>query len=410
MQVEVQVPGRPALLIDDGILASYREQLGDAQPKSTRLAYAATRIVLQDNYAGVAHSVERPGAAAEIAEAVDWDATSDLRRRLDTLGFGVAEAMDTAQRFEVGWQTAERLILNCGKLGLANGFVAGAGVDHLPVIESPADLVEGVVHQARVIQEAGGDVILLPLQWLAQSGCDAETYVAVYSQIIERLDGPLFVHWLGEMFQPQLAGYFPEDSFQRVMDSAPEKVRGAKLSLLDADREVRLRRVLLANDQVLLTGDDLHFAELILGGDAQGSSQVAPVERWVPVGTRTAALGDFSHALLGVLDAVAEPASLALSFLDRGDRETYLTLMRPCEDLGRCLFQAPTRHYKAGLAFLAWLNGLQPNPMLANHEERARDRDHYLRAAELACAAGALRDAGLAADRLEEFIAADAGP
>ena len=159
--------------------------------------------------------------------------------------------------------------------------------------------------------------------------------------------------------------------------STAEKIRGAKISLLDPEREIAIRRSLAPDGQVVFTGDDFHFGQLI-AGDSHGHS----------------------HALLGILDAVARPASLALRFLAHGDRERYAELMTPCEALGLRVFGEPTQHYKAGLAFLAWLNGLQPNPMLPNHLERERDRAHYLACVELANAAGVIEDAELAARRL----------
>lgn len=406
MRCEVPVPGRPAIVLDDGVLAPHRSQFDTlGETTRTRLAYAATRIVMQDGYASVPHSLASPGSSADIAAAVDWTATLELRRRLDGLGFAIAEAMDTAQRFDIGWNTARELIERCGALRLANGFVAGAGTDHLPGVESEDALVDAVVHQARVIQEAGGEVILLPLPWLCSRGYGAGDFVRVYDRIIARLEGPLYVHWLGAMFLPSLAGYFPEDSFRRVMDLDPAKVRGAKLSLLDGPLEVRLRREIAANDQILLTGDDFHFARLILGGDLEGRPSHIKARGAVTIGSREVATGDFSHALLGVLDGIAEPAALALRALDAGDHETYLAIMEPCEELGRWLFQSPTRHYKAGLAFLSWLNGHQDQPMLANHEERSRDIPHYIHAAELASRAGVLRDAELVAERLERWLA-----
>ncbi len=318
-----------------------------------------------------------------------------LRRELDELGFGVAEAMDTAQRFHVGWPVASQLIERCGALNLRNGFVAGAGVDHLDEVRSEQELVEGVCFQARKIQAAGGIPILLPMLWLARQGADEETYVRVYSSIIASLEGPLFVHWLGEMFLAELAGYFPGQSFRRVMACDPSKVRGAKLSLLDAPLELELRAELAQRDQLLLTGDDFHFAALIDGPPPTGSTQL---------GNRDVAIGEFSHALLGIFDGVARPASLALQHLARGDRETYCELMTPCEALGAHLFGAPTAHYKAGLAFLSWLNGAQSNAMLANHEERARSLEHYVEAARLASRAGVITDAAGAAARLEGLL------
>jgi hypothetical protein len=354
-----------------------------------RLAYAAAHVVMRAGYEDVEHSLERPGPPEEIARWIDWDATRALRVRLGALGFGVAEAMDTAQRFFLGWESARRLIRETGALGLARGFCAGAGTDHLEQVGGPEDLATGVAFQCAEIQAAGGIPVLLPMPWLAQRRASEDEYVATYAAILERVEGPVFVHWLGAMFLPVLEGYFPGDSFSRVMALDPEKVRGAKLSLLDPELEVRLRRELLERDQLLLTGDDFHFARLILGGDG---NRVPPVERWTEVAGQRVALGDFSHALLGILDAIAQPAAQALERLEAADAAGYLERMLPCEALSRHLFEPPTQHYKAGLAWLAWRAGLQANALLVNHEERARDDAHRARAEALAWQAGVLAD------------------
>lgn len=396
MKQVVELEGRE-LELSDEVLRPYRASLAGEDPVAAqRLVFAAAHLVLKEPYAQVPHSLASPGASAELAGWIDWDATMALRVELDSLGFGIAEAMDTAQRFDIGWETAAELIRRTGELGLVHDFAAGAGIDHLGPAPGEEALIEGVAHQAQLIQEAGGIPVLLPLLPLARAKASEEDYVRVYGAILERCEGPLFVHWLGEMFLPDLAGYFPGESFERVMELDPSKVRGAKLSLLDADLERRLRAGLLERDQLMLTGDDFHFGDLMWGDAPQRTTRV---------GVRDVPLGDFSHGLLGIFDAIAEPASLALEFLARGDETRYRSLMEPCELLSRHLFQAPTRHYKAGLALLSWLNGLQPNPMLAQHEERARDREHYLTAVELASRAGVLRDADLAAERLGQLSA-----
>ena len=386
-----------SLEVDTQRLERYRKAVaGEADVEPVRLVFAAAHVVMLKEYAGAPHSPQQPGSPAEIAAWIDWDATQALRVRLDTLGLGVAEAMDTAQRFAIGWPSARRLIESTGKLELANGFIAGASYDNLEAVSNRGELVDAVAFQVECIQDAGGIAMILPLPWLVEESVDEAGYVEVYRAIIGQVGGPLFVHWLGEVFHPGLAGYFPGDSVGEGMALAPDRVRGAKLSLLDPKREQRWRRELLPRDQIILTGDDLNFARLILGGD----SEAAPIEGHTDIGGRRVSLGDFSHGLLGILDAIAEPAGLAFDLLARGDAQSYLDLMLPCEELSRHVFAAPTLHYKAGLAFLAWLNGLQSNPMLANHEERTRDREHYLRAAELAAAAGALNDAELASERL----------
>ncbi|MFT7616674.1 MAG: hypothetical protein ACI97A_000302 [Planctomycetota bacterium] len=390
--------------LDDALLDHIKEeasQLGEATP--TRLAYAAAHIVLQDEYASCSHSLEQPGAPEEIAPFIDWQATMNLRVHLNSLGFGIAEAMDTAQRFFLGWDLALKLIQGCGALNLKNGFIAGAGVDHLTNENrknaSDDEIIDGVVYQAQEIQKADGQVIILPIVSLAEKQRSEDDYVHLYGEIIKKLNGPIFIHWLGEMFLPELGGYFPGESFLRVMALDCEKVRGAKLSLLDDKFECEMRQALLPHAQIILTGDDFHFGKLIHGS---GRSEPPAVESWTSIGGRRVALGDFSHALLGVLDAVATPASLALRFLTHGNSQRYFELMNPCEELGQWLFGEPTRHYKAGLAFLSWLNGHQGNALLINHEERARDRTHYLTAAQLANRAGVFTNAAVANARLRD--------
>jgi hypothetical protein len=410
VKARVELADGRELELDDARLAAERARLAALGPAApARRCYAAAHVVMRAEYATSPHSLASPGAPDELAAAIDWEATAALRRHLDALGFGVAEAMDTAQRFELGWPGAERLIRACGALRLANGFVAGAGCDHLDGAVDRRTLAEGVAWQARFIAEHGGLPILLPIAQLSRGGAGEDEFVELYGAILERVDGPVLMHWLGEVFAPELAGYFPGRSLTRVLEGHASKVRGLKLSLLDAEREVALRRELLERDQILLTGDDWSFGRLIAGGDA-ASWQLAPVQRTLELDGSPLPVGDFSHALLGVLDAVAAPMAVALGFLAHGDLASYRALAEPCEQLGRHLFEAPTPHYKAGLAFLAWLNGLQPDPMLPNHLERARDRDHYLRAAELASRAGAILDAAGAASRLRDEMDAPEDP
>ncbi|MEE2972981.1 MAG: DUF993 family protein [Planctomycetota bacterium] len=353
-----------------------------------RLCYAATHVVMKRSYTEVPHGPDQPGGPEEIAEHIDWETTVDLRRRIGSTGMGIAEAMDTAQRFDLGWTAARRLIEETGALELPAGFCAGASTDHLEDVSTTSRIVDGVVEQIDVIRSAGGVPVVLPMPRLCELDLDEEAFVRVYRDIARAAgDGPLVVHWLGPMFLPALEGYFPGDSFLRIMREHPDRYRAAKLSMLDHDLEVRLRRDLLQRDQIMLTGDDFHFGALIAGeGDG-----VVPIERTTEFAGRTVPLGDFSHALLGVLDAIAEPTALALRRLARGDRDAYDRIMAPCERLGQAIFKAPTRYYKTGLAFLAWLDGRQDNPMLVNHEERRRSSSDLLELVELADAAGVFR-------------------
>lgn len=361
-----------------------------------RLCYGALHVVMQPTYRTLGHTLERPGDAAVIEEHIDWPATVALRREMDSHGIGIAEAMDTAQRFFLGWPAAQKLIAATGELQLTNGFCAGAGTDQLARITSQTQMVDAVVEQCRFIRSHGGIPVILPMPWLCATKATEQQYVDVYAAIIGQLEGPVFLHWLGPMFLASLDGYFPGDSFARIMALDPAVVRGCKLSLLDKEFEEKVRRELLQREQIVLTGDDFHFGQLLLG-DAR------PPTGTTMIGDRRVALGDFSHALLGILDATAAPTEAALAALQGGDPAGFKQRMDRCEELGRFVFQTPTQHYKAGLAFLAWLNGSQDNFMLINREELHRDREHYLRCAELARAAGCVRDDALFARRLAEF-------
>lgn len=361
------------------------------------MAYAAPRVVMRPEYAEVAHTQDAPADVNELAAWIDWRRTHAIRERLTSLGFGIAEAMDTAQRSELGWASAEELMRETGATNPALPFIAGAGVDHVASIDSLGDGIDAVVRQARTIRAHGGEPILLSQGWIAERGLEADAYVDVYRAILDQLEGPVWIHWLGAMFAPALEGYFPEDSLNRVMALDREKVCGVKLSLLNATQEVRLRAELTAHDQVVMTGDDFHYSDLILGNEGPAHDVVR--------GGRSYPVGDFSHALLGAFDGVAEPASVALRWLAQGDRDRYSAVMRPTEDLARHVFGEPTRFYKAGLAFLAYLIGDQPDFQLMNHLERERDAAHYVTCARLASSAGVIRDAGLSADRLRAYLA-----
>ncbi|MCH2160482.1 MAG: dihydrodipicolinate synthase family protein, partial [Phycisphaerales bacterium] len=400
--VDIETP-RGLLPLDDAPFADFAEAT-DATTPLPRVAFAAAHVVMRDTYGNVPHREDAPGSSEDIAAHLDWDATMGIRRKIGGHGLGIAEAMDTAQRFSLGWNGARELIRRTGELDLSAGFCAGAGTDQVSSITDANQLVSAVGEQVEYIRSHGGIPVILPMPWLTRHQAGPEEYVRVYGEIIRHApeNCPLIIHWLGEMFLPELAGYFPEDSFQRIMRIDPGKVRGAKISLLDHDLEVRLRRDLLQRDQIMLTGDDFHFGALI-AGETDG---LQPAEKTTTLDGRTVALGDFSHALLGILDAIASPAALALRRLAAGDRTGYDAIMAPCEELGRKIFEAPTRHYKTGLAFLAWLNGLQDNPMLVNHEEHARSREHLLDVVECANRAGAILDAPTAADRLAGWLAA----
>ena len=326
------------------------EELGTAPPN--RIVYAAAHVVVKD----------------EVGEQIDAEATDAQRRFLDDHGFGIAEAMDTAQRFELGWGVAKNLIERTAALDLHHGFAAGASSDHISDISDSTALASAVAWQVNFIQECGGLPVILPMPMLAQMNASEDEYVQTYHHILQQSSGPVLLHWLGSMFLPGLEAYFPGKSFERIMALDSDRIIGIKLSLLDADREISIRLHLATSGQFVYTGDDFNFARLIAGDSADDIE--------VP--------GKFSHALLGIFDAIARPAGIALKFLAHGCREEFLQLMLPCEELSRVVFQNPTQHYKAGLAYLSWLDRRQDNPWLPQRAHLNRDSAHYSQLLELA--------------------------
>lgn len=362
----------------------------------TRLAYAAAHVVVRDDYADSGHSLDQPAPHDEICDWIDWDQTMAARRWLGVHGFGVAEAMDTAQRFMIGWTAAQRLIQETSALNLPRGFVAGASTDHTTV-STRTQLIDAVAHQCDVITKARGIPVILPMAWLCQYHATEAEYVSLYRDLFNQIDGPVLLHWLGPMFVPELEGYFPGDSFESIMKLDPAKARGAKLSMLDEELEVRLRRGMLARDQIMLTGDDFNFAPLIAGEDSHEPTKA------VTLGEQPVQIGHFSHALLGIFDAIAAPGGLALRHLASGDTDTFTRIMAPCQELSRIIFEAPTRHYKAGLALLAHLDRRQSNPMLLNREDLGRNAGHYQRVIIAATRAGVFADAATAAQQISDW-------
>ncbi len=379
---------------------------------SSRLAYAAAHVVVRKD-----KSREAEGKGKSAAETIDWGATLNFRKHLWGLGFGVAEAMDTAQRDLLGWDAASELIAltlaeacDSRKWGQAAAslqpvpifaeVIAGAGTDGLPNAkpESLSQVISEYVHQGEFIQSRGGTVILLASPLMPKWFGRAEDYIELYTQVSRLLDPPLFVHWLGEMFAPSLAGYFPDDSFFRIMDANADRIRGVKISLLDKNFEIEARRRLRPNGQIVLTGDDFHYPELILGDGSAGGGEIFEVHgRQFPI-------GDFSHALLGIFDPIAPVAAEALRALDAGNIQRYSDLMEKTRPLALKLFEPPTSCNKAGVVFLAYLNGHQDHFALLGELERKRDKSHYAEILQLAEQAGVLTDLAEARRRFHALV------
>ncbi len=349
----------------------------------SRIAYAAAHVVCDPLADG------DPTAQAHV----DWEATLHYRRYLWSLGLAVAEAMDTAQRgMGLDWATSRELIgRSLAEARAVGGRIAcGAGTDHLtprPGL-TPADVAAAYEEQCDFVAGAGGRIILMASRALAACASSPDDYVRVYSRILSQVSQPVILHWLGDMFDPALAGYWGtcdldaamEVCLQIIRDHAA-KVDGIKISLLDKEREIAMRRRLPA-DVRMYTGDDFDYAELICG-DEQGHS----------------------HALLGIFDAIAPAASAALQALDAEAIERYAAILEPTVPLSRHIFQPPTFFYKTGVVFLAYLNGHQRHFRMVGGLESARSIVHLAELFVLADRAGLLIDPDTAMERMRHVLA-----
>ena len=351
----------------------------------TRTAFAAAHVVSDPL---------RERSPWDTRPAVDWEATLAFRTQLWDQGLHLAEAMDTAQRgMGVDWPTALDLIqrtMRAAKTHPMRPRVAcGAGTDHkpLPDLTTPEAILAAYTDQAEAIEAAGGQLILMASRAFPAIGATPETYHAVYRRLIDQAAEPVILHWLGQMFDPALTGYWGSSDVAKASDFVlslieenPAKVDGIKISLLDQAHEEAFRAKLPAHVR-LYTGDDFNYAPLIEGD-----------------GTR------FSHALLGIFAAIAPAASQALEALAQGDHGTYHRLLAPTVPLSREIFQAPTRFYKAGIAFLSWLNGHQGHFIMPAGFQSSRDITHYAQVFRLADAAGLLSRPDLAEARMKTLL------
>ncbi len=347
---------------------------------SARVVYSAAHVV-RDPFA----NADPSGAAA-----IDWAKTMEFRAHLTGLGLGIAEAMDTAQRgMGLNWPDALELIRQT-KANFPDALVAnGCGTDHL----DPADVTtlddvrRAYLEQVEAIQNVGGRIILMASRAMAKIAKTPDDYISLYADILAACDKPVILHWLGDMFDPALAGYWGTDSFKDALPTVlviirdnQAKVDGIKISLLDAQKEITMRRQLPGTVR-MYTGDDFNYPELIAGDD-QG----------------------FSHALLGIFDPLATHAAAAVSKLDAGDKDAFCSILDPTVPLARHIFQAPTQHYKTGVVFLAWLNGHQDHFVMLGGAQAMRSLPHFVDCFKLADACGALARPDLAMERMGQLL------
>jgi hypothetical protein len=344
-----------------------------------------------------AHVVADPLATADpwLQPALDWEATLAYRRHLWNLGLSVAEAMDTAQRgMGLDWAMSRELIRRsldeARAVGAADRIACGAGTDHLAseMRFTLDEIVAAYAEQCGFVEAHGGRIILMASRALAASAASADDYAHVYERVLAQVREPVIIHWLGEMFDPALAGYWGSAELDRATETClailaanATKIDGIKVSLLDKDREIALRRRLPRGVR-MYTGDDFNYPELIRG-DEQGASD----------------------ALLGIFDAIAPAAAAALAALDRGDVPEYERIFAPTVALSRHIFRAPTRFYKTGVVFLAYLNGHQAHFHMVGGQESARSIVHLADVFRLADQAGLLRDPELAMARMRLVVA-----
>jgi hypothetical protein len=355
-----------------------------ATPPFPRVAYAA------------AHVVADPLAAQDSRgePAIDWDRTIAFRRYLWSLGLGVAEAMDTAQRgMGLDWESAKTLIRHSldAMQDVPGALMAsGAGTDHLepePDV-SIDDVIRAYEEQCEAVEGMGGRIILMASRALAKAARSPADYERVYARILSQVRQPVIIHWLGEMFDPALDGYWGSNDHMTAMETAlavirdhADKVDGVKISLLDDKKELAMRRRLPAGVR-MYTGDDFNYAEMI-AGDEQGHSD----------------------ALLGIFDPIAPSVGGALAALSKNDLATFHEILAPTVPLSRHIFQAPTRFYKTGVVFMAWLNGHQNHFVMVGGQQSARSIQHFAELFRLADKAGLLQDPDQAVNRMRALLA-----
>jgi hypothetical protein len=331
--------------------------------------------------------------------AVDWDATITYRRHLWSLGLGVAEAMDTAQRgMGLDWPTSLELIRRTldAAQDVPGALVAsGCGTDHLVLddVKTVDDVIAAYEEQLEAIENLGGKLIIMASRALARVAQSPADYERVYDRILSQVQQPVVLHWLGDMFDPALKGYWGNTDVDQAMNTAlgiieahAKKVDGIKISLLDKDKEIAMRRRLPPGVR-MYTGDDFNYAELI-AGDGFGTDTV----------------NGQSDALLGIFDAIAPAASLALAALAEGKAETFHAILAPTVPLSRHIFKAPTRYYKTGVVFMAWLNGHQNHFSMIGGQQSTRSIQHLAELFRLADAAHLLEQPEMAVQRMKNLM------
>jgi len=389
MSIALKLPAGDGTLQHYQLREATRFTAQQLRPQTARIAYSAAHVVA-DPFASHDPSTQ---------SAIDWDATMAYRRHLWSLGLGIAEAMDTAQRgMGLDWATSLELIrrsLDAAKDTPGALIASGCGTDHLAPEDARNvdDVIRAYEEQMEAIEALGGTLIIMASRALARVAKSPSDYERVYDRILSQARQPVVLHWLGDMFDPALTGYWGTANLDDAMDTAlgiiashPSKVDGIKISLLDKDKEIAMRRRLPEGVR-MYTGDDFNYPELI-AGDGVGAMENHRQ----------------SHALLGIFDAIAPAAAAALGELAAGQTTRYYEILQPTVALARHIFKAPTRFYKTGVVFMAWLNGHQRHFAMVGGQQSARSLQHFAELFRLADAAGLLERPELAATRMKTLL------
>ncbi len=382
MSLSIQLPNKEGKL-ELYSLSEPTNYQPPAKPFSSRILYAAVHVVADET------ADNGEGKAAVI----DWDTTLAFRHHLWRYGFGVAEAMDTAQRgFGLDWAATKELISrSVAEANKVNGLIAcGAGTDQLADDYSSLsleDVIAAYEEQIDHVEACGGQIILMASRALAAVAKSGDDYIKVYGHLLAKVQQPVILHWLGDMFDPKLKGYWGSNNWREagatlleIIKANPDKVDGMKMSLLDDAKEIELRRQL--PDRVkMYTGDDFNY-DLLIKGDEQG----------------------FSHGLLGIFDPIAPAAAAAMQALESGDLASYERIFAPTVPLSRHIFETPTFYYKTGIVFMAYLNGQQDHFKMVGGLEDKRSLEHFVELFKLADQAGLLSQPELAIKRMQGML------
>ena len=235
-----------------GTLEPYTQTGTPLIPRAPKTAFTRTAFA-------AAHVVSDPLRERnpwDTRPAVDWDTTLAFRVALWDQGLGLAEAMDTAQRgMGVDWPTAleliQRTMVAANVHPMRPRVACGAGTDHL----APSDLTNAAAilsayeTQAEAIEAAGGQLILMASRAFTAMDAGPDIYAQVYRALIDGAEEPVILHWLGEMFDRQLGGYWGSKDLAEASDFVlaliaenPSKVDGIKISLLDQAHEEAFRK------------------------------------------------------------------------------------------------------------------------------------------------------------------------